>query len=80
MTTDIKHCCNMRAKVAIGIAKVFTKKECGLSDIVMADFHDFQYESTSNLPVAAALSIRFCPWCGTERTFEAVRRTTEIIR
>jgi hypothetical protein len=80
MTTNIKHCCDMRAKVAIGIAKVFTKKECGLSDTVMADFHDFQYKSTSNIPIAAALSIQYCPWCGKARSFEDIRRTTEIIR
>ena len=80
MNNEENHCCDMKRKVAIGIAKVFTQEECGLQDTVLADFHDFEYESPSKFPVAAALTIRFCPWCGTKRKCEDIRRTTEIIR
>ena len=70
----------MRSKVGLGIAKVFSEEECGLPDTVMLDYHDFSYTSSSQLPVAAALSLKFCPWCGTERRDDEERRTIEIIR
>lgn len=75
-----KSCCEMRKKVGLGIAKVFTEDECGVPDSAMVDYHDFGYESESELPVAAALSLRFCPWCGTRRTTSEKRRTIEVIR
>jgi hypothetical protein len=75
-----KYCCIMRRKIALGIAKVYSQEECGVSDSEMAEFHDFGYRSTSELPVAAALSIRFCPWCGTKRNSDSTRRVVEVIR
>jgi len=78
--TPKKTCCDMLRKVAIGIAKVYTESECGLSDSVMMDFHDFDYKSPTNLPVAAALAFKFCPWCGVRRERDSQRRTTEVIR
>ena len=75
-----KICCDMRQKVALGIARVYPKDECGIPDVVMAEFHDFSYKSDSNLPVAAALAIRYCPWCGAERDPAEERRTVEVIR
>jgi hypothetical protein len=76
----VKTCCDMRRKVALGIAKVFSEAESGVPDSVMIDFHDFDYSSPTNMPVAAALSFRFCPWCGTKRDPNAEKRRTEVIR
>ena len=73
-------CCDMRGKVGLGIAKIYSEEECGVSDSAMLDYHDFSYTSPSQLPVAAALTFRFCPWCGTARTVEEPRRTIEVIR
>lgn len=76
-----KSCCDMRRKVAVGIAKVFTKDECGLGDDVMVDFHLFDYSSPAQVPVAAALVFKFCPWCGTRRDNSNMEaRATEVIR
>jgi hypothetical protein len=72
-------CCDMKKKVGLGIAKIYTETECGVPDSVMVDFHNFGYESPSNLPVAAALKLKFCPWCGTERSSER-GRIIEVIR
>jgi len=74
------HCCDMREKVGLGIAKVFSEQECGVPDSTMVDYHDFDYTSPSELPVAAALSLKFCPWCGEARQHDEQRRTIEIIR
>jgi len=75
-----KGCCDMRAKVVLGIAKVLSKEECGIDDSALVDFHNFDYTSESKLPVAAALTTKFCAWCGTERRPDDVRRTAEVIR
>lgn len=76
-----KTCCEMRRKVAVGIAKIFTKEECGLGDEVMLDFHRFDYNSPTKVPVAAALAFKFCPWCGTRRDQgKTEERSTEVIR
>jgi hypothetical protein len=76
-----KSCCDMRRKVAVGIAKVFSKEECGLGDEVMLDFHHFEYSSPAKVPVAAALAFKFCPWCGTRRDNSNMEaRATEVIR
>jgi len=75
------HCCDMHKKVGLGIARVYAEEECGVPDSVMVDYHDFNYESASSLPVAAALSFKFCPWCGTARADQDPdRRTTEVVR
>ena len=71
-------CCDMRLKVGLGIDKIYPEDECGVSDAALADFHDFNYTSPTNVPVMAALTIKFCPWCGAEKTDQDVRRTTEI--
>jgi len=73
-------CCIMRTKIGLGIAKVFSEAECGVSDSAMVDYHDFAYESPSQLPVAMSLTLRFCPWCGSERKTDDLRRTIEVIR
>lgn len=73
-------CCDMRSKIGLGIAKVFSEDECGVSDSTMVDYHDFSYESPSHLPVAISLSLRFCPWCGIARKEDDHRRTIEVIR
>lgn len=65
--SERKHCCDMHKKIVLRIAKINTQAECGVPDTIMTDYHDFGYESKSNLPVAAALSFRFCPWCGEAR-------------
>lgn len=65
--SERKHCCDMHRKVVLRIAKINSERECGVPDTAMVEFHDFSYESTNKLPVAAALSFRFCPWCGTPR-------------
>jgi len=70
----------MRKKVGLGIAKIYTEDECGVSDSVMADFHDFAYSSPAQVPVSASLHIRFCPWCGAERQAGEKRRVIEVIR
>jgi len=76
-----KSCCDMHRKVALGITKIYSEEECGLPDSVMVDYHNFGYESTNKLPVAAALSFNFCPWCGVTRDDQdETRRTTEVIR
>ncbi|MGD9727901.1 MAG: hypothetical protein AB7L09_01300 [Nitrospira sp.] len=67
MSEKRKYCCDMHKKVVLSIANIRDEIECGVPDSAMAEFHDFAYRSTSNLPVAAALSFRFCPWCGTPR-------------
>ena len=61
------HCCDMHKKVVLRIAGINDEGVCGVSDLAMAEFHDFSYQSVSNpsMRVAAALSFRFCPWCGT---------------
>lgn len=70
----------MRKKVGLGIAKVYSEKECGVPDSAMADYHDFGYTSPTRLPVMAALKLRFCPWCGAERRPDDQRRTIEVIQ
>jgi hypothetical protein len=75
-----KRCCEMRSKVSLGIAKVYSEEESGVSDAVLADFHNFDYVSESKMPVAAALTLMFCPWCGAERRDGEKGRTTEVIR
>ena len=75
-----KPCCEMHVKVALGIAKIYSKEECGIHDVVLADFHNFDYTSESELPVAAALRTKFCPWCGTPKKENDKRRVTEVIR
>jgi len=70
----------MRSKVSLGIAKVYSEEDSGVPDSVLVDFHNFDYVSESKLPVAAALTIRFCPWCGAERQAGDEKRTTEVIR
>jgi len=70
----------MRAKVIIGIARVLSEEECGISDSVLVDFHDFSYESPTKLPVASALTTRYCAWCGKKRDPDDERKTTEVIR
>jgi len=72
-------CCDMRKKVGLGVAKVFSEDECGVPDSAMVDFHNFDYKSTSGLPVEVALTIKFCPWCGTPRSNTENRRTIEVI-
>lgn len=78
-TDNIHHCCEMHRKVAIGIVRVFKESECGIPDSVLAEYHDFSYESRTGLPVAAALATRFCPWCGSSRSFSTGKRTTETV-
>ena len=73
---DSKTCCDMRRKVALGIVKVFGESECGVSDAAMADFYDFSQGEVEGVPIAAALTVRFCPWCGTERRPDHESRTT----
>jgi len=75
-----KLCCDMRKKIGLGIAKVFSEEDCGVADSVMADYHNFGYESISQLPVQAALVLKYCPWCGQERAADSKRRVIEIIR
>lgn len=77
-----KSCCDMRRKVSLQIANVHSESECGVPDSVMADFHDFDYESKSGLPVVACLTLRFCPWCGADRRNvpDSDRRTTEVTK
>jgi hypothetical protein len=76
-----KSCCDMRRKIAIGIAKVFSEDECGIPDSAMLDFHNFNYSSPTKLPVAVALAFKFCPWCGARRDNSNMeRRATEVIR
>lgn len=71
-------CCEMRRKVVIGIFKILPEAECGVPDSVMADYHDFDLRSPAGVPVAAALRVRFCPWCGTKREPHHESRTTEV--
>lgn len=79
--SDKKNCCEMHKKVALGIAKVYSEAECGISDSALVDFHDFGYQSDSGVPVGVALSIKYCPWCGTERDHDdETRRNVEVIR
>jgi len=78
--TQSRICCDMRRKVALGVAKIYSKEECGVDDSTLIDFHDFAYESPSGLPVRAALVYKFCPWCGVEKTVDDQRRTTEVIQ
>lgn len=75
-------CCEMRLKVSLGIARVHPEDECGISDSVMVDFHDFDYRSNSSLPVSSALTFKYCPWCGADRrnVHDSDRRTVEVIR
>ena len=74
-------CCDMHKKVALQIAKVYSEVECGVSDATLADFHDFAYKPEHDLPVAAALSFRFCPWCGTAKDHnDQSRRRTEVVK
>lgn len=75
------HCCDMHKKVGLRIDKVFSEEACGVPDSVMADYHNFDYQSDSGLPVAAALSFKFCPWCGEDRVdADPDRRVTEVVR
>lgn len=75
-----KHCCDMHKKIALQIAKVYTEEECGIPDSVMVDYHDFGYRSKTNLKVAASLSFKFCPWCGSARDDnDQSRRIVETI-
>lgn len=77
-----KTCCDMRVKVDLAIGRVRPESECGVSDAVLADFHDFDYESPSALPVGIMLTFKFCPWCGTDRRSvgNEDRKITEVIR
>ena len=80
-SNQVKSCCDIHRKVALAIARVYTEEECGVPDSTLADYHDFNYQSPSNLPVGAALSFRFCPWCGEVRDDkDPDRRMTEVIR
>ena len=75
-----KHCCPMKEKVILGIAKVLSEEECGIPDSALVDYHDFEYESPTKLPISAALTTRFCSWCGAEKNLDDKRRITEVIR
>jgi len=78
---ETKNCCDMHQKVALGIAQVYSEEKCGVPDTALADFHNFDYQSSTGAPVAAALSLRFCPWCGVERdNNDQTRRNVEVIR
>lgn len=72
----------MRLKVDLGIVRVHSEDTCGIPDSVMADFHDFDYESPTSLPVGVLLTFKFCPWCGTDRrnVNNEDRKVTETIR
>lgn len=80
MTDRQKHCCDMHQKVALGVMKIYSEKECGLPDSILADFHDFSYQSPTGAPVAVALSTKYCPWCGAQRIDPSMKRTTEVVR
>lgn len=81
MSETQNHCCDMHRKVALGIARVYSEEECGVADSVLVDYHDFDYQSPSGVPVAAALSIKYCPWCGEKRDpLDESRRQVEVIR
>jgi hypothetical protein len=73
----------MHKKVVLQISRLRTEEECGVPDSAIVDFHDFGYRSETELPVRAALSFRFCPWCGAPRddndqTRRIVETTTRI--
>lgn len=81
MSEKSNNCCDMHRKVALGIARVYTEEECGVSDFALVDYHDFGYKSQSGAKVAAALSLKFCPWCGVKRDHaDQTRRNVEVIR
>ena len=80
MPNNLDKCCDMRTKVQLAIARVLSEEECGIPDTVMADFHDFSYQSPTNLPVAAALVTQYCAWCGAKRRPNEKRTTTEVIQ
>lgn len=77
-----KTCCQMRLKVSLCVARVHPEPECGVPDSILADYHDFSYQSPTSLPVSAALSFNFCPWCGTDRRSvrDEDRKIVEVIR
>lgn len=77
-----KTCCDMRLKVDLAIARINPEEVCGIPDSVMADFHDFEYQSPTSLPVGVLLTFKYCPWCGTDRrnVSNADRKITEVIR
>lgn len=78
--SDKKVCCGMRKKIVVGIAGILSEEQCGVPDSVMVDYHDFDYQSDSGVPVSLALKFAFCPWCGTQLGADQARRTTEVIR
>lgn len=75
-------CCDMRLKVDLVIGKIHHEDDCGVSDAVMADFHDFDYQSPTALPMRVLLTFKFCPWCGADRrnVNNDDRKVTEVVR
>jgi hypothetical protein len=72
----------MRVKVDLSIGRIHPEAACGIPDSVMADFHDFDYESPTALPARVLLTFKFCPWCGADRrnVSNEDRKIVEVIR
>lgn len=78
--SERNYCCDMHKKVVLRIDRIRPERECGVPESTLVDYHDFSYESKSNLKVAASLSFKFCPWCGTPRDDnDNTRRVVETI-
>lgn len=59
----------------MGILGVLSEEECGIADSLMADVIRWDLAVPSKKPVIA---VRFCPWCGHERTLEDEVQTTDV--
>ncbi len=68
-------CCLLRRKIVVGILRVFSEEECGVSDSELVDVLRFDLATPSGKPV---LAFRFCPWCGEPREPGGETRIVEL--
>ncbi len=69
-------CCPLRRKIVVGIFRVFSEEECGISDSELADVMRFDLATPSGKPV---LAFRFCPWCGKPREDGGETRVVDVV-
>ena len=72
---QVHTCCPMRRKIMVGILKVFSEEECGISDSELADVMRFDLQSPTGKPV---LAFRYCPWCGQPRDQAGESRVVDV--
>ena len=73
--TKTEICCQMRRKVVVAIIHVRSEEECGIADLDMGGFINWDLKVPSGKPV---VQIRYCPWCGELVPPTSVERITDI--